>query len=123
LNISELIGAIQNEADGTLKSLRDISNEENSMIEQLDIMEKNLDRYLEIADKNNLNINNNQNDNLYSVITEISKNVDVVQREINDVENKMFQNKVEKSDNLKSLNYEFDKQKDNNFALDVRILN
>lgn len=109
----------------TLRQLKDMSSEEDLIIEQLDIMEKNLDRYLEIADKKDNSFSNNNRDYLYNTTSEISKTLDSVQKDVEEVENRIFQPIQKQMENLKTLTYENDKLKDNvtvDVLLEIKFL-
>jgi len=87
-----------------MNSLKDIIQEEDYMIKQLDLMEGELDRYLEFEKSDGGNIKTN--DQIYAKATEITKIIDNVQKDIDEVEGKIMQNSRMNDDNLTSIGYE-----------------
>lgn len=87
--------------------MENISKEEDFIIDQLGSMERNLDKFFDIACKNS---NNNPNitsidDTIYSSTLELDANVKDVQKEIDDIQEniiKQSESYSKKIENLKS---------------------
>jgi len=110
-SLYELINNLKEDGNNTLRNLKDISLEEDQIIEQLNIMEKSLDQYLEIADnKQNLPVRAPQvesRDHIYFTATEIANTVEAIQKDIDEVNSKISEgNVMNKEENLNVLSYE-----------------
>jgi hypothetical protein len=109
-SLYELINNLKEDGNTTLRNLKDISLEEDQIIEQLNIMEKSLDQYLEIADNRQPLTGRSQfdgRDQIYLTATEIAKTVEEIQKDIDEVNSKISQgNAFNKEDNLNVLSYE-----------------
>ena len=97
ISMEELINAMDTDAKNNLQNLKDISDEEDTIIESLEFMEKQLDKYIEITNPDGNN--NTQKDYLYDSIKNTSDMVELTQKELDQIENKVIlpldnQNKV-----------------------------
>ena len=110
VSLYELISNLKEDADKTLRNLKDISLEEDQIIEQLNLMEKSLDQYLDIADNRESQGRRQQldgRDHIYDTATDIAKTVDLIQKDIDDVNSKITEgNVLNKQENLQVMNYE-----------------
>ncbi len=86
-----------------MNSLKDIIQEEDYMIKQLDLMEGEIDKYIEYERHDD---SVRTNDQIYSNATEITKIIDNVQKDLDEVEGKIMQNSRMNDDNLTSIKYE-----------------
>ncbi len=86
--------------------MRSISKEEDYIIDQLDCMERNLDKFFDIVSKN-ANPNDKGlsiDDNIYSSSLELDSNIKDIQKEIDLIQNNFnvqSENHAKKVDNLK----------------------
>ena len=87
--------------------MRSISKEEDYIIDQLDCMERNLDKFFDIVSKN-ANPNDKGlsiDDNIYSSSLELDSNIKDIQKEIDLIQNNFnvqSENHAKKVDNLKN---------------------
>jgi len=86
--LSELINKISENGENTLNELNNISKEEDYIIDQLDSMERNLDKFYDLVSKSNavpdkaLNID----DKIYSNILELDTNIKDLQKDIDNIQ-------------------------------------
>jgi hypothetical protein len=113
-----LITQLNTDCETTKSNLTDISKEEDLMIEQLTIMEGSLDQLLSIADKNG--VGSSDTDHVYNVANDISKTVDSVKKDIDEIDARILQTVKLNEDKLKTLTYETNKSRDKIY-LDVLI--
>lgn len=102
-----MINKITENGENTLNELTNISKEEDYIIDQLDCMERNLDKFFDIVSKST-NLNKKElsiDDNIYSSAIELDSNIKEIQKEIDNIQNN-FSNQSEfhakKVENLKS---------------------
>jgi hypothetical protein len=81
------------------------------MIQQLDLMDSELDKYIEIDNKDSYK--SNSNENIYSNVSEITKIVDNVQKDLDEINTRMLQNNQSCEENLRTMTYESIKLKEN----------
>jgi hypothetical protein len=110
-SLYELINNLKEDGNNTLRNLKDISLEEDQIIEQLNIMENSLDQYLELADNRQVQAGRSQQndgrDHIYFTATEIANTVDEIQKDIDEVNSKISEgNVINKEENLNVLSYE-----------------
>jgi hypothetical protein len=89
------------------------------MIDQLTIMENSLDQLLSIADKSG--IGPTDSDHVYNVANEISKTVDSVKKDIEEIDARIYQQARMNEEKLKTYTYETNKSRDKIF-LDVKAI-
>jgi methyl-accepting chemotaxis protein len=119
-SLGELITSLNNDCETTKSSLVDILKEEDIMIEQLTIMENSLDQLLAVADKSTSGGYYNSNESIYTAANEISKTVESVQKDIDEIDSRIIQTTKSGEENLKTLAYESTKSRDK-IILDVII--
>lgn len=118
-----MINKITENGENTLNELTIISKEEDYIIDQLDSMEKNLDKFLNIAPKNN-NLPDNTHafdDKIYNKSIELDNNLKEINKEINLIQNN-FKMQAEyhkqKAESLKAF-----QDSKSNISIDVRSYN
>ena len=106
-HLSELINKITENGENTLNELTNISREEDYIINQLDCMERNLDKFFDIVPKNTSQNDKSfsLDDKIYSSALELDSNIKDIQSEINTIQNNFnvqSENHAKKVENLKS---------------------
>jgi hypothetical protein len=81
------------------------------MIQQLDIMESELKKYIEVDNYETGTAKSNEH--IYSTASEITNIVDNVQKELDDISSKVMHNTQKNNENLTSITYENVKLKEN----------
>jgi len=88
------------------------------MIQTLDIMENDIDRYLNY---DRFESNLEKKDHIHDVASETMKIMDNVQKDLDDINSKILQSTSRNEEGLKSLNYENKKYKEN-ITIDVESI-
>lgn len=105
--MEELINVMDTDAKNNLQNLKDISTEEDNIIESLEYMDKQLDKYLQLANHDNLN--QPQTDYLYASIKNTNDMVESIQQDLDSVENKIIQPLNNDSTTFNQIKFENDK--------------
>jgi hypothetical protein len=108
-SLYDLINNLKEDGLKTMKTLEDVSTEEDYVIEQLNIMEKQIDQYLEVAEKNNFDkgIQSENRNYIYNTAIDISRSADDIQKDIDEINSKITEPiAVSKDESLNTLNYE-----------------
>ena len=84
--------------------MKNISHQEDNIIDELDLIEKGLDKYLDIVEKK-LPRDYDDNNYLYQTTLELEKETKLIQNEINSVQKALLNEQYEKN-NSQDLNME-----------------
>jgi hypothetical protein len=104
-----------------MSTLNDIILEEDYMIQQLDLMDAELDKYIEM-DNRDSGRSKTSNDEIYTYVGEITKIVDNVQKDLDEINTRMMQNNLKSEENLRTMTYENTRMKEN-INIDVNHFN
>jgi hypothetical protein len=85
------------------------------MIQTLDIMEGDIDKYLNY---NKLDSNLDNKDHIHETASETIKIMDNIQKDLDDINSKIIQSNYRNEEGLRSLNYENKRYKEN-ITIDV----
>jgi hypothetical protein len=115
----ELINGLRDDSDKAMLNLSDLSSEADQILEQLTVMEQNLDQFLLLAEKNNLDrgLQMQQGDGRYYIqqtAIEVSNTVNALQKDIDEISSRINEPlKHSRSEmDLKEMVYEHPLQKD-----------
>lgn len=114
--MEELINVMDSDAKKNLQQLKDISNDEDNIIENLEFMERQLDKYIQIANPDGSN--KPQASYLYESINNTNEMVNNVQKELDDIEKKIIRPLNNGSSNVNQIRIE-ENQNSENLRLDV----
>jgi len=99
-----VINKIETDTKDSIENMKNISHQEDNVIDELDLIEKGLDKYLEIISKR-LPQDYVDNNYLYQTTLELDKEIKNVQNEINNIQKTI----INENDKINLVNTNMDK--------------
>ncbi len=99
-----MINKIETDTKDSIENMKNISHQEDNVIDELDLIEKGLDKYLEIISKR-LPQDYVDNNYLYQTTLELDKEIKNVQNEINNIQKTI----INENDKINLVNTNMDK--------------